>query len=90
MGKRNDGMWHRRKSSVKIDTDEDIEKTHERKTIVDKAVRISNAKLLGLRTRKTPLGNTGPKPWFDRYPQGGNAYPRRNRREHPSGYHNCG
>jgi len=36
------------------------------------------------------LGNTGPKPWFDRYPQGGNAYPRNRRREHPSGYHSCG
>ena len=36
------------------------------------------------------LGHTGPKPWFDSWPQGGNAYPRRRRREHPSGHHNCG
>ncbi len=36
------------------------------------------------------LGYTGPKPWFDKYSQGGNAKPRNRRREHPSGYHSCG
>jgi len=35
------------------------------------------------------LGHTGPKPWFDSWPQGGNAHPRRRRRE-PSGHYNCG
>jgi len=37
------------------------------------------------------LGHTGPQPWADRqYRQGGNANPRRRRREYPSGHHNCG
>jgi adenosylmethionine-8-amino-7-oxononanoate aminotransferase len=37
------------------------------------------------------LGNAIPRPWADRqYRQGGNANPRRRRREHPSGYHSCG
>ena len=36
------------------------------------------------------LGHTGAKPRFDSWPQGGNAWPRRRRREHPSGHHNCG
>lgn len=43
-----------------------------------------------LRVGSRPLGGTGPKPWFDKYYQRGNAKPRNRRREHPSGYHNCG
>jgi hypothetical protein len=90
MSKKNDGIWYRRKNSMKVETDENTEEMRQLKTQVEKTIRISNAKLLGLRTRKTPLGNTGPKPQFDSYAQGGNAYPRKKRREHPSGYHSCG
>jgi len=51
---------------------------------IEKVMRIK------LPNRKGRLGDTGPKPWFDKYNQGGNAKPRNRRREHPSGHHNCG
>lgn len=50
----------------------------------------SKRKLQAARRRYWALGHTGPKPWFDSWPQGGNAYPRQKRKEHPSGHHNCG
>jgi hypothetical protein len=50
----------------------------------------SKRKLQAARRRYWALGHTGPKPWFDSWPQGGNANPRRKRKEYPSGHHNCG
>jgi hypothetical protein len=90
MTKKDSGLWHRRKNSKEVNTSEGTERMVQADKVVEKALRLSNAKLLGLRTRKTPLGGTGPKPQFDKYARGGNAYPRRKRSEHPSGHHNCG
>lgn len=42
------------------------------------------------RRRQWVLGHTRPMPWLDSAPQGGNANPKRKKKEHPSGHHNCG
>lgn len=40
--------------------------------------------------RQRALGHTGPMPWLDSVPQGGNPNPKRRKKEYPSGHHNCG
>ena len=94
--------WKKEKLFTKKLSREEIKKQKDEEVERERLGTVSQYHGVNMEAFKTPasetqekcenrrLGNTGPKPWFDKYSQGGNAKPRNRRREHPSGYHSCG
>jgi hypothetical protein len=88
---RNERFWKKEKIVSKEHASEPEKRDQrEEKNAISAFIKKLPTKIWIIPIRKGQLGGTGPKPQFDSWPQGGNAYPRNRRREHPSGYHSCG